>query len=167
MGRNRGVWTSCLLEFILAWNLYFLCSESLEIDLPFVWKSRKGTGTVGIVLSLRLVVLVFVWRAWEQNPPLPEVLGIGTHYCLLLSTFGTSIHFALENPRNSFSFVLIAAKPYITMLCASCLFGSTLVHSDLAWTIAQQGFHLYRTFCCITLAFLSVLVPFWFTHNKA
>jgi hypothetical protein len=63
---------------------------------------------------------------------LSEELGIGTHYCLLLSTLGIGIHLALENPSNSFSFVFIAEKLYIIALCASCLFRSTLVHSDLA-----------------------------------
>jgi hypothetical protein len=70
--------------------------------------------------------------AWDRNPPLSEKLGIGTHYCLLLSTLGIDIHLTLENPSNSFSFVFIAEKLYIIALCASCLFRSTLVHSDLA-----------------------------------
>jgi hypothetical protein len=61
-----------------------------------------------------------------------EELGNGTHYCFLLSTLGNSIHFALENPSYLFSSVLIAVKLYIAALCPSCLFGSILVHSDLA-----------------------------------
>jgi hypothetical protein len=93
------------LRIHLGLESLFVCSESLETDLSFVWNSLKVTGTVGIVLSPHLLVWV-----------LCKELGNGTHYCLLLSMLGIGIHLALENPSNLLSFVLIAAKLYITAL---------------------------------------------------
>jgi hypothetical protein len=48
------------LRIHLGLESLFVCSESLETDLPFVWKSLEVTGTVEIVLSLHLVGWVFV-----------------------------------------------------------------------------------------------------------
>ena len=71
-------------------------------------------------------------KSLGSEPTTVKELGIGTHYCCYCVTLGIGIHLALENPSTPFSFVFIVEKLYITALCASCLFGSILVHSDLA-----------------------------------
>jgi hypothetical protein len=134
-----GSLNKLFLRIHLGLESLFVCSESLESDLLFVWKSLKVTGTVGIVLSLHLVVWV-----------LCQELGNGTHYhlkrlgsepttvcyCLRLETASTSFWETPATCSHLFSFVLIAVKLYITVHCASCLFRPTLAQSDLARTLA-------------------------------
>src|SRR4051812_29018758 len=54
-----------------------------------------------------------------------------TRCCVLLLRRFNGIHLSLENPSYLLLSILTAAKLYITMLCASCLFSSILIHSDL------------------------------------
>jgi hypothetical protein len=70
IGQLPGSSNKVSLGIYLGLESLFMCSESLETDLLFVWNSLKVTGTVGIVLSLHLVVWV-----------LCEELGNRTYYC--------------------------------------------------------------------------------------
>jgi hypothetical protein len=101
-------------------------------QLAIVWKSLKVTGNVGIMLSLHLDIGI-VWilelgnrthyclKSLGMEPITVFMLGIGTHYCLLLSMLGISIHLALGNPSNLFSFVLICSHSCEALNhCALC-----------------------------------------------
>jgi hypothetical protein len=95
------------LRIHLGLESLFVCSESLETDLPFVWNSLKVTGTVGIVLSPHLAIWVLCEELGNGTHHHLLLLGNGTHYCLLLSALGNGIHLTLGNLSNSFSFVLV------------------------------------------------------------